>query len=52
MARNKSNKDLDSLKKEDVIQAVVVADNFSDVFVPMTNDTPSVSNSWFNLYIF
>ncbi|XP_034257090.1 translation initiation factor eIF-2B subunit epsilon isoform X2 [Thrips palmi] len=41
MSRNKSNKDLDSLKKEDVVQAVVVADNFSDAFVPLTNETPS-----------
>ncbi|KAJ1522960.1 hypothetical protein ONE63_002097 [Megalurothrips usitatus] len=41
MSRNKSSKDLDSLTKEDVVQAVVVADNFSDAFVPMTNDTPS-----------
>ncbi|KAK3914817.1 Translation initiation factor eIF-2B subunit epsilon [Frankliniella fusca] len=41
MSRGKSKKDLDSLKTEDVVQAVVVADNFSDAFVPMTNDVPS-----------
>ncbi|KAE8740661.1 hypothetical protein FOCC_FOCC013809 [Frankliniella occidentalis] len=41
MSRGKSNKDLESLKTEDVVQAVVVADNFSDAFVPMTNDVPS-----------
>lgn len=29
--------------KEDVIQAVLIADNFDDEFVPISNDIPLVS---------
>lgn len=29
--------------QEDVVQAVLIADNFEDEFVPITNDIPLVS---------
>lgn len=37
------NKQKDIIKKENVVQAVVVADDFSDAFIPITNALPLVS---------
>jgi len=43
MSKKTSNKNLGDINKEDVVQAVVIADNFNDDFAPVTDSMPSVS---------
>lgn len=34
----------DDLKQQEIMQAVVIADNFNQKFTPLTNTTPMVSD--------
>lgn len=39
------SKQQEIVKKENVLQAVLVADDFSEAFTPISNDLPLVNNS-------
>lgn len=44
------NKEL--LKKDDIVQAVLIADDFSEEFDLVTKNTPFVSTSYVLLYMY
>lgn len=43
---------MDQLRKEEVVQAVLIADNFSDNFLPITQNTSPVNITILHLFFF